>query len=461
MSIANSLNSIRILFSKDNQSRGVERIKRAGLTGMSSMMAQGITIAAGFISVRLTVKYLGIEQYGIWLAINSLLQWLYVSNLGLSGNALINKLSEANGKDDKKLAQELVSTAFWTLGGIAIIFFILFAICLPFINWQSVFNTTQISENELKWAVAYAFICFVMMFPMSMVDAVYGSYQEGYIGNIWNIAGSIFSLVALIIVTRMQGGLPLLVASLFGVKLLFSFFNAGYLFFIRHPWLKPSPKAFTKTSFHGLMGLGWKYLVAQLSGIGMFQSQPMIITQIVGPESVGVFGIAQRLLSLPMMVVSMFCNPFMATYGEAKARGDWDWIRINLKRTLLISTIGSIAMVLPLCFFAQIIIAWWVGAEMVPSTGLVWVFGLYVVVACIVTPASVMLYGVERVGGQATIAFLNAVLNVILGIALARGFGIFGVALAMTIALGFVNSIGQFIEIKRVLRDSTKMDERT
>ena len=25
------------------------------------------------------------------------------------------------------------------------------------------------------------------MFPTSMVDAVYGSYQEGYIGNIWNI----------------------------------------------------------------------------------------------------------------------------------------------------------------------------------------------------------------------------------------------------------------------------------
>ncbi len=67
------LNSIQILFSKDNQSRGVERIQRAGLTGMSSVMAQGITIAAGFISVPLTIGYLGEERYGIWLTINALL----------------------------------------------------------------------------------------------------------------------------------------------------------------------------------------------------------------------------------------------------------------------------------------------------------------------------------------------------------------------------------------------------
>ncbi len=245
-------------------------------------------------------------------------------------------MSEANGKDDKKLAQELVSTAFWTLGGLSIIFLLLFAISLPFINWQWVFNTTEVSPNELKWAVIFAFICFVMMFPTSMVDAVYGSYQEGYIGNIWNIAGSIFSLIALIVVTQMEGGLPLLVASLFGVSLLFSLFNAGYLFFVRHPWFKPSPSAVTKKSFHGLMDLGWKYLVGQLSGIGMFQSQPFIITRIVGPEGVAVFGIAQRILTLPLMVVQMFSNPFMATYGEAKARGDWDWIRKNLRRTTFV-----------------------------------------------------------------------------------------------------------------------------
>lgn len=451
------VNSVRILFSKDSQSRGVERLKRAGLTGMSSVMAQGITIVAGFISVPLTVGYLGEKRFGAWLAINSLLMWLYVSNLGLSGNALINKLSDANGKDDKKLAQELVSTAFWTLGGLSFIFLILFAISLPFVNWQWVFNTNEVSVNELKWAAIFAFISFVMMFPTSMVDAIYSSYQEGYIGNVWNILGSIFSLIALVVVTQMEGGLPLLVASLFGVRLFFSMINAGYLFLIRHPSLKPLPSAVTKKSFDGLMDLGWKYLVGQLSGIGMFQSQPFIITRIVGLEGVTIFGIAQRILTLPLMVVQMFSNPFMAAYGEAKARGDWDWIRKNLRRTTLIAAVGSFAMVVPLCLSAKWLILHWIQKpEVVPSDGLIAFFGIYTIVACIVTPASVMLYGIERVGGQSIFALINAILTVVFGVILTQYYGITGMAMAMALALLLVNPIAQFTQVRQVFNDIPK-----
>jgi O-antigen/teichoic acid export membrane protein len=446
--------SIRLLFSKDGQSRGIDRIKRAGLTGISSAAAQGITIAAGIISVPLTVGYLGKEQYGIWLTINSLLQWLYVSNLGLSGNALINKLSEANGKDDKILAREIVSTAFWSLGGISVVFVLLFAISLQFVDLRVVFNATEaVSATELRTAVIFAFVIFVLMFPTSMVDAVYGSYQEGYISNIWNIAGSIVSLIALIIVTQLKGGLPLLVVSLFGVRLLFSLMNAIYLFGFRHPWLKPSPNAVTKKSFRGLMGLGSKYLAAQLSGIGMFQSQPMIISQVVGPGSVGVFNIAQRILTLPLNVVQIFSNPFMATYGEAKARGDWDWIKRTLKRTVLYATVGSIAMVVPLGIVAKPVIERLAGAEMVPSTGIIIFFGIYTVVACIVTPVSVMLYGIERVGPQAFFAFINALLNVILGVVLTYHFGVVGMVMAMTTALLIVNPIAQLTQLRSVFRE--------
>lgn len=439
------------------QDRGFDRLRRAGLTGMTSVMAQGITIASGIISVPLTVGYLGKERYGVWLTINSLLQWLYVSNMGLSGNALINKLSEANGKDDKTLAQELVATAFWSLAGIGLIFALLFAAFFPFVNWSSLFNTSQaVSVSELQLAATVAFACFVMMFPTSMVDAVYQSYQEGFIGNIWNVAGSIASLIALIIVTRMQGGLPLLVASLFGVRLLFSFFNATYLFFIRHSWLVPNPKATSKKSFNDLFKLGGKYLFAQLSGIGMFQSQPMIITQMLGSSAVGVFGISQRLLTLPLLVVQMLANPFMPAYGEARTRGDWDWIKKTLKRTVLMSTLGSIVMVIPLCFAAKTIIYYLAGADLVPSTGTVWILGLYVVIACAVTPASVMLYGVERVGAQAIFTFINAVLNVILGIFLTKSLGVTGMAAAMVIALTLVNPIGQFTQVRLAYRNIPK-----
>jgi O-antigen/teichoic acid export membrane protein len=434
----------------------VERIKRAGLTGISSVLAQGITIVAGFISVPLTVGYLGKERYGIWLAINSLLQWLYVSNLGLSGNALINKLSEANGKDDKNLAQELVSTAFWMLGGLSAIFLLLFAVSFSFINWQWIFNTTEVSPNELQWAVIFAFICFVMMFPTSMVDAVYGSYQEGYIGNIWNIAGSIFSLIALIIVTQIQGGLPLLVASLFGVRMLFSFFNAGYLFFIRHPWLKPLPGAVTKKSFRGLRDLGFAYLTSQLSSISLIQSQPFILIQILGPASVALFSITQRIIFLPSTFLQMFVFPLMPAYGEAKARGDIRWIRKTLKYSLLFISVAALLSLSALIFTAHPIINIWVGKDFLPSNLLIIAFATHAFIGNLITPLSVMLYGLEKVKAQAAVVTLNAIVSIPLGIFMTQQSGEVGLALAMVTAMILTNVIGLLILLRYTLKNELK-----
>lgn len=414
------------------------------------MLSQGLSIATGLISVPLTVKYLGQERYGIWLTINSLLMWLAISNLGFGGNALINSLAEANGKDDRALARELVATAFWSLVGIAATLVVLFALAFPFISWSAVFNApSSVPTTELRWAVMLSVACFVLMFPISIVDAVYQSYQRGYIGNIWAMAASILSLAALIGVTRMEGGLPLLVLALSGVRIVVTLANAGYLFVRQYPWLMPAPRAVTRRSLGRLMSLGLKYLVAQLAGIGMFQSQPMIITQILGPAQVGIFNVTQRLLTLPLNVVQMFTFPLMPAYGEARARNDWPWIRRTLRHSLVASLAVTVCLATPLMFFVKPIVRAWVGPAMIPENALILNMGLYVLIAGVVTPASVALYGLERVGGQAVIATANALVTVILGIWLTRTVGLSGIAGSMAFALFSVNLIGQAIQIRR------------
>lgn len=443
----------RTLFSREKQSRGIERIRRAGLTGITSVLAQGITILTGFVSIPLTLHYLGQERYGVWLTINSLLQWLFVSNMGLSGNALVNKLSEANGKDDRETARELVSTAFWSLAGMAITFTLFFAVCLPFINLPSVFNTTEsVSISELKLSVIFAFICFIMMFPTSMVEAVYNSYQEGFIGNIWNITGSVFSLIALIVVTKMHGGLPLLVIALFGVRLFFSFLNAAYLFFFRHSWLYPSLKVVSKKSFFDLTTLGLTYFVAQLASMGATQSQPFMITQFMGPTFVPIFNIAQRILFLPALFIQMLVFPLMPAYGEAKARNDWKWISATLKHSTLLSIGISIPSLLVLSFLVKPIINRWLGPDLVPSNGLVAGLAVYAFIGIATTPISVMLYGLEKIRVQAVISVLNAIFFVILGIIFIQGGGLIGLTIGMIIAFTLTNVIGQVLQARVVLK---------
>jgi len=171
---------------------------------------------------------------------------------------------------------------------------------------------------------------------------------------------------------------------------------------------------------------------------------------VLGPAQVGLFNIEQRLLTLPLLVVQMFCFPLMPAYGEAQSRRDWHWIRHTLWRTLAFSAGGATVMVGCLALVARPIIRIWVGPQAVPGPGLVLGLCLYVLAAALVTPASVMLYGVQRVGGQAIIAGLNAVLTVAGGILLTRSIGTAGMAVAMALALLSVNVVGQAMQTRQV-----------
>jgi hypothetical protein len=85
--------AIKALVADEKGDRGHERYRRASVTAGASFIAKALTLLISFVSVPLTVHYLGAERYGVWLTISSLLIWMQISDFGLAGNALINVLS--------------------------------------------------------------------------------------------------------------------------------------------------------------------------------------------------------------------------------------------------------------------------------------------------------------------------------------------------------------------------------
>ena len=433
--------------------RSAGRVRRARLTSASSILAQGIAFVVGLVSVPLTVSYLGPERYGMWITLSSFLTWLTLADLGLGGNGLINTLADANGRDDRQLGRELVATAFWSLAGIAGVFVIGGALALPFVPLEALFRPSAHGVmSELQWAVGLAFGSWFLALPLNTVTAVFYGYQEGYLSNTWAVVGSLASLLALVVVTHIHGGLVELVLALCGVRLAVAVAGGIYLFAWHRPWLMPAPTAVTRRAFSRLFSLGVRYQVAQIAGIGMFHSQPFIITQALGPTQVGIFAVAYRLTTFPLQLIQIFTFPLMPAYGEARARQDWTWIRATLRRSFTASAVGISCMALAMVIFARPIARLWVGPGMEPDQSLVLALVLYVFVAGLVTPISVMLYGLERIGPQALFASFNALATVVLGLWLTPLWGLSGMASAMAIALALVNPLGQAVELRAVFR---------
>jgi O-antigen/teichoic acid export membrane protein len=437
---------------KSSSNRGRERYRRAGITASSSFIAKALNILISFLSVPLTVHYLGAERYGVWLTISSLITWMSMTDFGLAGVALVNVLSEASGKDDKVAAQQYSASAWWALTGVSVLAGILSLTFFRFIPWRAVFRVSAAtSTHELQLACALTLLFFVLNFPLSVQQSIYNAYQEGFLSNVWGIGGNALSLIALVVVSQTHGGLPQLVLALSGTRCLVSIANIFFIF-RRYHWIAPAPSAVRWQCVKRLFKLGSKYLVAQLASLGVYQSQPIIITQILGPSKVVIFVVAYKIISLPMDLAYMATQPFIPAFGEAKARQDWHWIENAYKNCVRASMVVGLPLSLAIAVLAKPLIRIWAGKVAVPSGSLIVWLTIYTLIGIVLMAAGQLMSGVERVDPLAISITLCAIGVVGSAIALSPRWGLTGIAFGMAMSKLVTFWPIQLREVRRIMR---------
>jgi O-antigen/teichoic acid export membrane protein len=448
-----SLEGLKRLITHSSADRGRERYRRAGVTASTSYIARGLAILTGFVSVPLTVSYLGAERYGIWLTISSVLVWLALMDFGLAGSALVNVLSEAAANDDRAAARQYTASAFWALVTIALVIGVSFVAAFHLIPWRAVFRVSDaISTQELELTCALVLTLFIINLPLSLLRGIYNGHQEGYLANVWWIVGGVISLLSLVVVTRFQGGLPQLVIALSGVPALVVFVSAYHVFVRRYPWLAPAPSAAKWTCIRRLLKLGGKYTTIQLAALGIYQSQAMIITQVLGPSQVVIFVVAFKVITLPVELTYMGTVPFIAPLGEAKALHDWRWIKGAFKTATVASVALGVPLAAVLAFVAKPLILFWAGPSAVPDSNLIlWLF-MYTVLGVSVMMTGQLLSGIGRIETLLLSVVLCSFSCVVLGVLFASWWGLSGVAFAMAISMLVILLPIRAREVRRIFR---------
>ena len=448
-----SVDALKSFLTKRHGNAGRERYRRAGLTASASFISKALTIVISFVSVPLTVHYLGAERYGVWLTIGSLLTWMSMTDFGIAGNALVNLLSEAHGKEDKRLAGQHAASAFWTLVGLSLCIGAIFLFTFRLIPWQTVFHVSSaVPAAELDRACAYSLIFFVVGFPLSMVSSVYGAYQDGFISNIWNIAGSALALISLIVVAQMKGGLPQLVLAISGTRALVGFANVYFMFFRKYPWLVPLPSAVRWGSIKRLLSLGGNYMITQLAGLWYLSKPADDHHPNAGSILCGHFCGCAKVVTLPNDLVFMATAPFISAYGEAKARGDWGWIERAFRNSLVASLAFGVPVTVAIALVAKPLIRIWAGKAAVPNAQLILWLSIYTLICVGMLSVGQLLCGLERADVLAYSLSLCALCTIGLGIVFSRWWGLGGVGLAMALSKFCTSSPIQLYKIRGILR---------
>ena len=409
------------------EGRSKERYRRALLTSLASGLSRVISIAAGLISVPLTLRYLGTERYGLWMTISSIIAFLGFSDLGIN-NGLLNGIAKAHGRDDRQLARQYVSSAFFLLVAIALVLGVAFAAAYPSIPWASFFRVHSAQAMaEAGPAVAVFTGCFLLNIPAGIVGRVQSGYQEGFIANLWIALGSILYLLSLLLVIRLHGSLALLVLAMAGAPILALLLNSAVEFGIERPWLFPSWRRVKSGVTKNLLHLGGLFFVLQISGAICFSSDNIVLDRILGPIAVAQYAVPCRLFSLVTMACSFIITPLWPAYGEALERCDHAWIRRTLLRSLILVTGVSISLSAVLVAFGNRIIHLWVGPSIHPSPLLLAGLGIWGVLMAISSTISMFLNGLSVMRFQVIIASVGAVTNIALSVYLTQRIGIPGV----------------------------------
>ena len=275
---------LRAFDTSTSEGRSQERYRRVALTAGASAVAKCVSILTGLVTIPLTLGYLGAERYGVWMTLSSVVLMMGFADLGM-GNGLLNAISEANGKDDRQAAINYVSSGFFMLLGLALLIVLLFFLAYSYVPWPGVFNIkTGQAVQEAGPAMAALVAVFALNLPLGVVQRAQMGYQEGYKTNIYQCLGSIFGLIAVLLVIYLHGGLAWLVVAMAGGPVLALMINWVILFRFQSPCLRPQWRSVTSTSSKKIFRIGFQFFVLQLSAALAWASDNLVLRKFWDPR---------------------------------------------------------------------------------------------------------------------------------------------------------------------------------
>lgn len=408
------------------------RTKKIKLNIFYSFFIKVLGIATSLLLVRVTLNYLNEEEYGIWLTLSSVLLWINTFDIGL-GNGLRNKLAEALANNDFEEARKYISTAYAMISGLMLIIFTVFFTANLFLDWYSILNINRESVKNIADLILMSFGCFCLTFVLKLIGSILLAQQKAALENLLIMLGQFLSLVIILAMKQMVDG------DLYWVALAYSIAPA-IVYVVSYPFvfsadnrrLIPGFSKIEKSYIKPLMGLGTKFFILQISGLVIFSTSSLLISNMFGPEEVTKYNIAFKYFNVVPLVFSVVLTPIWSATTEAYVRNDINWIRNSMKKIIILLSITFVALAV-MVLIADQVYSMWIGKEVDIPMKLSAVIALYIFLIVASLSYSSFLNGIGKLKMQMLNIIVCAIIFIPLNYLLCDYFGIFGIVYSLII----------------------------
>lgn len=412
-------------------------------------------VLSTFVAMPILIKYLGVELFGIWATMLTLVSWIMLFDLGI-GNGLKNKVSESIAIDNPQLASYYISTAYILIGVISLSLFLIFLMVSFWVSWQSVFNTHVVNEISLRNSIITLGFFIFFNFWISLVNQIYHGLQRSSVVVFGQFLSNAFALIAVYVLFKFTEKSMIYVIYAYGVSLVASNLLLSFILFKTRNDFWPRYALFQSEKVKPLLNLGIKFFIIQLAVLTIFMTDKILITQLLGPAQVTPYEVLFKLFSIFTIVHSLVLVPLWPAYSDAYARQDYDWIRSQIKKQVVFA-LGLFLGTIILAFTGPEIVGLWIGEGVKISHSLYFMFALFIILSIWSNIFAYFVSAINKVGFQLVTAVLAAIINIPLSILFVKYFnlGLNGIMLATIVSLSLYSIVGPY-QVSNILKKSIK-----
>lgn len=414
-------------------SKGDKRTIKAKKNIAFSFFLKGIDGIIYLLLVPITLGFLDKYSYGIWLTLNSILMWINTFDIGL-GNGMRNCLTKAIALNDSHMAKVYISTTYFLLFIIICVLFPIAYIANTYINWHFILGVDPSLIPDLNSVVLYSFLFFCVSFVLKLIGNVYMALQLPAINNLLVVSGHLLSLIIIAILRcTIDGNLMYVAIAYSASPCLIYLLVTPLTFNCLHKELAPSLKFINLKYGRDLVQVGVNFFILQIGALVIFSMSNVFVSNLLGPEQVAPYNIANRYLSMGLIVLNIVLSPIWSAVTDAYAKKDYNWIKNSLKRIRQFTVLWG-GGILFLVLISKYVYSVWLGNAITIPFDLTLLQGIYVVLYAWSVGQSCFLNGMNVLRLQLITILIEAVIFIPLSIFMIKLCGLNGIVLALILA---------------------------
>lgn len=402
----------------------------------SNWMAIGVNLVLSFFLAPFVVHSLGANLYGIWAVAMQFTGYLYLMDFGVR-DSLIRYTAKYQTTGNALALRRILS--------VALLIYIPVFLCALLVTAGVTYAFPYVADlGDADVASARTAIFLIgASISSTFLFNIYGGLLQGLqrfdVANALGVVLGIFRAALVVIVLSSGFGIVGLAWLQLGVTVLgglLTFFVANRLMTAAGLSLRPSWVSGRK--LRALLRLVSGYSVyVFINNIGqklIFASDAIVISLFMPIAAVTYYAIAGNLIEYLRTLVAATAQVFNPLASEYAARHDQQGLGMLMLRSTRLTLIVGLPVIAAYVMLGDVFIGLWMGPEYAAQAGMVLVIlALTQILSCPHNSVASILYGIGKHRNLAFMRIGEAIVNVVLSVALVGPMGIQGVALGTAI----------------------------